>query len=701
VYVGEISFLDNNKVQRAPKIEFRYIVGGDIVTINSVTSDKTSISAGDVLNVVVNYSGSPVDVMTGKISGTSGPADFNIKVFNQNDQAVAEFSDKTDFNKGSSKLITLNALKNAKALRAEITVSKNGKALASYKTTLSSDYEKRIGEKDPRDYLSLKNILAIIILILCLLFIIFAKKIFEKKSLLFTLIILLAIFSVAFFFTNRVGAITIDSSSTWGDGTIYNVFSQTSPLTPACNGQYYLQVSASAQACSNRSMNFCVQNSNGANVYCAARSQYDTNPMSVSSYGIGPLTARSTSGPSSSSFGLVFDNFDHSNGAKITAHQDFNVSCPPPVINGSCGAANGMPTYPAPTTGLCSRGTASTVSGSGPWTWTCNGSGGGTNSGTCSASVTAVTASCTVSPSNARAGDLFTWTANPSGGNGIYTYNWNGDVSGTVSSVSKIYTDAGAKNATVTVTSNGVSFTSPACINGVGGSGGPWGYGITVASVPPHCTNTVQDSDETGIDCGGADCAHCQQTRTLNTSIIGSGNIKSNVGGINCASSTPNGQTGTCSVVYGLNANVLLTASTSLAYLFDGWTDATCASVGTNAQCFVHMFENKSVVAKFIPVNRLGNCSFTKEGNSAVNKVMKWATNTLPFTCGSGDGCTFSWTGTELSSIPNSNSFSKIYTNVGTKDVVLTVKKIVNGVTQMSSCATSTDITLMGDVKEQ
>jgi hypothetical protein len=46
-------------------------------------------------------------------------------------------------------------------------------------------------------------------------------------------------------------------------------------------------------------------------------------------------------------------------------------------INGACGAANGVDAFSAPTTSLCGAGTASSVSGSGPWSWSCSGSNGG------------------------------------------------------------------------------------------------------------------------------------------------------------------------------------------------------------------------------------------------------------------------------------------------------------------------------------
>jgi hypothetical protein len=48
------------------------------------------------------------------------------------------------------------------------------------------------------------------------------------------------------------------------------------------------------------------------------------------------------------------------------------------VTNGACGSANGADAWNAPTKGLCSAGTASTVNGNGPWNWTCSGVNGGT-----------------------------------------------------------------------------------------------------------------------------------------------------------------------------------------------------------------------------------------------------------------------------------------------------------------------------------
>ncbi len=58
------------------------------------------------------------------------------------------------------------------------------------------------------------------------------------------------------------------------------------------------------------------------------------------------------------------------------------------ALNGACGTAHSQSFTTAPTTNLCATGTASTLSGTGPWTWSCTGANNGTNA-SCSASLTA------------------------------------------------------------------------------------------------------------------------------------------------------------------------------------------------------------------------------------------------------------------------------------------------------------------------
>jgi len=63
--------------------------------------------------------------------------------------------------------------------------------------------------------------------------------------------------------------------------------------------------------------------------------------------------------------------------AERTSVNPYICCCEP--VNGQCGSSNGKYFTSAPTSNLCVSGTASAVSGSGPWTWTCYGKDGGTN----------------------------------------------------------------------------------------------------------------------------------------------------------------------------------------------------------------------------------------------------------------------------------------------------------------------------------
>ena len=70
--------------------------------------------------------------------------------------------------------------------------------------------------------------------------------------------------------------------------------------------------------------------------------------------------------------------------------------------------------------------------------------------------------SCYPSSTNVRTGESVTWTANVSGGNGYYSYNWYGTDSlyGSAQTLYKNYFSTGYKTASVTVTSNNQTITA-------------------------------------------------------------------------------------------------------------------------------------------------------------------------------------------------------------------------------------------------
>ena len=69
-------------------------------------------------------------------------------------------------------------------------------------------------------------------------------------------------------------------------------------------------------------------------------------------------------------------------GSVSSAFTSTTVAATP--VNGICGSSNGGIFAAAPTVNLCAAGSATPVTGAGPWSWSCNGANGGTNQ-SCSA----------------------------------------------------------------------------------------------------------------------------------------------------------------------------------------------------------------------------------------------------------------------------------------------------------------------------
>jgi len=133
VYAGEMVIVDENGVSRASPVKFRYIVYGEIVNIRNVVVDKLSAKKGETVGVKVDYSGTPYDITNFKAAPLT-PSDFSLKLFNENNELVGEYSDKTTFIVVGSKDVDLAIGRDARAFSANVVVSKSGKIMAEYKT---------------------------------------------------------------------------------------------------------------------------------------------------------------------------------------------------------------------------------------------------------------------------------------------------------------------------------------------------------------------------------------------------------------------------------------------------------------------------------------------------------------------------------------------------------------------------------------
>ena len=154
-------------------------------------------------------------------------------------------------------------------------------------------------------------------------------------------------------------------------------------------------------------------------------------------------------------------------------------------VNGACGSSNGATVSAKPTANLCSAGTASAISGAGPWSWTCAGSNGGSTA-SCSdklASTTKVNGACGSSngadlTSKPTANLCTTGTASAVSGSGPWSWSCAGSGGGASSTCSALLETNGACGS-----SNGATVsakpTANLCTAGttsaVSGSG-PWSW---------------------------------------------------------------------------------------------------------------------------------------------------------------------------------------------------------------------------------
>ncbi|MCX6717858.1 MAG: hypothetical protein NTU76_04280, partial [Candidatus Taylorbacteria bacterium] len=97
----------------------------------------------------------------------------------------------------------------------------------------------------------------------------------------------------------------------------------------------------------------------------------------------------------------------------------------------------------------------------------------------------ALVVSCSANPASVLVGGSLNWTSNVSGGTGTYTRSWTGTdgLSGSASTVSKTYSSAGTKNATISVTS-GSQTTIANCSANVTTVPPPPSQGLVVSCYP-------------------------------------------------------------------------------------------------------------------------------------------------------------------------------------------------------------------------
>ena len=173
-------------------------------------------------------------------------------------------------------------------------------------------------------------------------------------------------------------------------------------------------------------------------------------------------------------------------------------------LNGACGGSNGQVFTVIPVADLCSSGSASAVSGSGPWNWTCSGENGGSDA-SCSAGLQTYV----VTPSAGTGGSISPatpqtvgyratagFTVTPSSGYGIAAVTGcGGTLAGTTYTTGLITGNCTvlatfASSLSITTASLGAGSYGAAYSQSLQASGGtaPYTWAVTGGTLPPGLT---------------------------------------------------------------------------------------------------------------------------------------------------------------------------------------------------------------------
>jgi endoglucanase len=194
-------------------------------------------------------------------------------------------------------------------------------------------------------------------------------------------------------------------------------------------------------------------------------------------------------------------------------------------VNGVCGAANGQSLSGLPTSNLCAAGTASAVGGTGPWSWSCSGSNGGATS-SCGAQAQAPAGNGACGPSNgqtlasAPTNLCVAGTASVVSGSGPWSWSCGGSNGGATAqcSAARVAAVNGAcgssqgQHFTSAPTGNLCSAGTATAVSG----GGPWMWSCTgsnggstpscsalAASASPSASGTTIPPATQLVDTGG------------------------------------------------------------------------------------------------------------------------------------------------------------------------------------------------------
>ncbi len=518
VYVQAISLVDGSGTVTSVPTQFRYILPGDIATIQEVKFDQKSVDDGDVVNVNVFYSGSPLDILTGKRHEIS-QGSLNVQIIDtKTSSVIGEATTTPDFTQeASNSKVAIKVKGSADTIQALVNISGGGKILATYKTSASDPDLNKVNDREVSNskmmYIIILVIVAIIILGLILIF--FKKK--KGKNLLMVITLLLTVISVGIINQNIAKAYNVYSDR----DTVVN--ERYGPVPTECAAYPY----STAPGCS------CYESYAGRFIsyICSYTPKASFNHINVTSLG----SPWFTSGQGISVSGSVVNTGCQNTPENITVYMTVydtagnmlgQQSLPPHHYQNHVGYESSNTPYNTdfsfyigglnPGSYLINISTYEDWVGNGLWEQY-----GWRTERTNIYVYPPVSVDCSADKTTAKIGDTITWKANAHGGTatvGYTNYYWSGSEQAQINGTgwylaTKKYTTPGLKYMYSAVIDNYTGNNSAA------NNGGPWN--ICTNSVTVYApVNVICSANKTDVTVGDSVTWNATTTGGSGTSVL-------------------------------------------------------------------------------------------------------------------------------------------------------------------------------------
>lgn len=692
VYVGKLEFMNKEGQMISSTLDFRYIIDGQMITINNVVSDREYAKKGETVNLRVNITGSPFDINNREVVAATSTGSVSVKLFNELGHLVGEETDsKVDFNKYGTHTYPIEITEIAKTLKAEVKAfAADGLLLGEITADLTKNPMPRGG------LITLGSVLFVIILLLILGAI---GCLIKRRKITALILSLIAVVMVLGWWgltkLNKAEAWVETSSDFYdarGDVSFFINYPQTDQIFSS--GQVItVQAKGSYSWCGN------VEPESWFSVSLTSDSGYVSSSKLTSvegdhvyTYTI-PNFALATTPGDHNLYGLFQISHHDDSG---TGYQPYRIALRPP-------------------------------------------------------SNPVLQATCAANPNLAATGTPITWNATVSGGTAPYTYSWIGTdaLTGSSSSLSKTYMTLGYKYATTTVRdsigltaitncraniANTTDIIEESCVDDIQNQD-ETGVDIGgICTADPACGDNAKTYDylassypnpsafcDLGSTLVGSVPAfpaigdtvpwvcrgfildsYCSASRdfppvaTSTLTVVktggGSGTVASNPAGISCGSD--------CSEVLNYGSIISLSAVADSGSFFVGWSGGGCSGTGV---CNLAIYTDTNVSAVFEKIGTTPSglsCSVvrTEPVPTAINTVnvntnTVWELTSNP-PCPT---CSKSWTVNGVPEASTGSSLNKIFTTIGDKTITATIS---SSTVTCTATATTTVVQTGGGTEE-